>query len=138
MRISDWSSDVCSSDLVVGVGDELVQQGARPVCPQRQHPLRRIAQRPPGARRDILRVGQVEQRVADPLSAALRQAERRLAEFERRGETAFALTLVYERHTERPLGNGSVKTIISLDEPTLRSRIQPDKTFGTEIGSAHV
>src|SRR3546814_16850548 len=103
MRISDWSSDVCSSDLVVGVGDELVQQGARPVCPQRQHPLRRIAQRPPGARRDILRVGQVEQRVADPLSAALRQAERRLAEFERRGETAFARTLVYERDTERTL-----------------------------------
>src|SRR3546814_8043571 len=49
----------------------------------------------------------------------------------RSGETAFARTLVYERDTERPLGNGSVKRIISLDEPTLRCRIDPDKTFGT-------
>src|SRR3546814_987603 len=31
MRISDWSSDVCSSDLVVGIGDD-AQPRNRVVC----------------------------------------------------------------------------------------------------------
>src|SRR3546814_3093153 len=39
MRISDWSSDVCSSDLPVGIGDEQVDTDRRPArqrCPARR------------------------------------------------------------------------------------------------------
>src|SRR3546814_4609534 len=34
MRISDWSSDVCSSDLIVGIGEK---DDARPLRHRRQH-----------------------------------------------------------------------------------------------------
>src|SRR3546814_2907109 len=41
MRISDWSSDVCSSDLAVGVEQLAVRQAAR---------VRNVARREAGAR----------------------------------------------------------------------------------------
>src|SRR3546814_9809346 len=39
MRISDWSSDVCSSDLMVHVLEEGLLQGLGQVAPRREVPL---------------------------------------------------------------------------------------------------
>src|SRR3546814_3318183 len=43
MRISDWSSDVCSSDLVAAVARNIVQPGA--MAELRRDPARRRARR---------------------------------------------------------------------------------------------
>src|SRR3546814_21137726 len=38
MRISDWSSDVCSSDLAVFLGPSLDQEEARAILPANYYP----------------------------------------------------------------------------------------------------
>src|SRR3546814_17871971 len=68
MRISDWSSDVCSSDLVpVRGGDDLVVAGPRE---QLQELLggRRLLLLGSGVGEDL---GAVEQRAGDPLGRPL-------------------------------------------------------------------
>src|SRR3546814_4185009 len=57
MRISDWSSDVCSSDLVREVEGELLQFAARKRCTGRQQPV-------VFERREVARFMQVEHFVA--------------------------------------------------------------------------
>src|SRR3546814_17008604 len=61
MRISDWSSDVCSSDLRDAAGDEDHERPAGPAPPQ----VQRDDQRRQRRRASAIILQRVEKRIAD-------------------------------------------------------------------------
>src|SRR3546814_13740046 len=72
MRISDWSSDVCSSDLPRIVGGQRAEGYGRPGVGQRDHPLRQFKDG------DLVRIAEIDR--ADHRGGRLHQPDQSLNE----------------------------------------------------------